>query len=322
MVLHRKIFKKETNFWDQHKIKIASTLVAMLVWFLVVTGDEYEYRTTIPIQISPTNTDYILTSPMPERATIIVYGSGKLLFSFMLFREGRMRLNIDWEPGTQILLPSEQDIFLSGNAADLSLRRLISPDTIELVIEKKITRHVPVLNNIQLKPAPGYTIVGDVVIEPIAVDVRGPQSAVEAIDSVYTQSIVVEDLKFPFRKIFPLIKPANEQIELLTEEVTIAADIQKLMEKTIQDVPVTVRYLPQNFDAIVIPSQISVTVQGGAEIVPKIQKNDIDAYIEYYAELDSVGREFSVNIDPIEGIEFRNIEPDRIKVSLLTQDNY
>ncbi len=231
-----------------------------------------------------------------------------------------MRLNVDWEPGKQIILPSEQDIFLSGNAADLSLRRLISPDTIELVIEKKITREVPVHNNIQLKTAPGYTIVGDVVIEPISVEVRGPQSAVDDIDSVYTQTVVVEDLKFPFRKSIPLVKPENKHMELLTEEVTIAADVQKLMEKTIHDVPVTVRYLPQNYDAIVIPSQIAVTIQGGVEIVPQIQKNDIDAYIEYQSKLDST-REFIVNIDPIDGIEFRDIDPDRIKVSLLTQGN-
>lgn len=295
--------------------------MAIIIWFLVVTGDQYEYRTTIPIQISPTNPDYIITSPVPEHATILVYGSGKLLFSFMLFREGRMRLNIDWEPGTKIILPSEEDIFLSGNAAELDLRRLISPDTIKLTIERKITRDVPVLNNIQLKPAPGYTIVGDVVIEPVSVEIRGPQSAVQAVDSIYTQTIVVDDLKYPYRETFPLIEPANENMELLTKEVTIAADIQKLMEKTLNDVPVTVRYLPQHYDAIVIPSQISVTIQGGVELVTQVQRQDIDAYIEYHAALDSAGKEFSVNIDPIEGIEFRDIEPDRIKVSLLTQTN-
>ncbi len=321
MAPNRKLWEKGRFFWDRHKVKIAATLFAVFIWFLVVMGDNYEYRTTIPIEITQPNPDYIITSPIPEKAAVQLQGSGKYLFSFILFREGRLRINIDKDPGVYIIRPSDNDISLTGNSKKLYSRRLLWPDTIVVKIEKLITRKIPVKNNIALKPQPGYTIVGDVVYEPDSVRVRGPESAVRALDSLYTQSLQISDLRFPFSKKFKIIQPPNEQITILDPEITVEADIQKLLEKTITNVPVIVRYLPHQIDAIVIPAQLSLKVQGGVNVVFRLTAKDINAYIEYRENLDIRGGDFPVEIEPIPGVRFRDIKPDRFKVRLIRRQD-
>jgi hypothetical protein len=316
MAANRIVWKKGKDLWDRHKIKIAATLFAVFIWFLVVTGDNYEYRTTIPIEITQPNPEYIITSPIPPEAAVQLQGPGKHLFSFLLFREGRLRLNIDKEPGVYVVRPTDSDISLSGSAKRLFSRRLLWPDTIVVKIENLITRKVPVRNNIKLKPQPGYTIVGEVVYEPDSVRVLGPENPVRALDSLYTKSIQLADLKYPFSDRFNIIQPPNEQIQILDPDIAVEADIQKLLEKTISNIPVTVRYLPHQIEAKLIPPQLSLKVQGGVNVVFPLTDKNINAYIEYRQDLESHGKDFPIIIEPIPGVRFRDIKPDRFRVRL------
>lgn len=317
MAAYRKLWQKGLNLWDQHKIKITATIFAVFIWFLVVSGDNYEYRTTIPIEITQPNPELLISSPIPHDASVQLQGPGKHLISFLLFRQGRLRLNIDKEPGVYIIRPSDNDISLTGSAKKLFSRRLLWPDSILVRIERVITKKIPVRNNISLKPQPGYTIVGEVIYDPDSVRVRGPEHAVLALDTLYTKSIQISDLKFPFNKKFSIIQPPNEQITLLDQEITVEADIQKLLEKTITNIPVMVRYLPHRIDAIVTPAQLSLKIQGGVNVVFPLSVKNIDAYIEYHSGLDERGKDYPVTIEPIPGVRFRDIQPDRFKVRLI-----
>ncbi|MBN1560760.1 YbbR-like domain-containing protein [candidate division KSB1 bacterium] len=317
MAFNRTLFKRETNFWQQHKIKIASTLVAIFIWFLVVTDEVYEYETTIPIEISQKNPDYIITSKIPAKARIILQGSGRYLVGFMLFREGRLRLDINWTAGEHILLPTRENIFLSSNTRKLVVRQLLGPDSIQYKIERLVAAKIPVRNTITLKPMPGYTIVGDIILEPDSIRVQGPEKAVAQLDSVNTQNLTRDNLKFRIHEHVPLLPPADKQITLLDPHVTLAADVQRLLEKVIPQVPVTVRYLPQNIDALVHPSHISLKVQGGMQIISPLNANDINAYVEYQATPDSILTNIPISIEPIPGVSFRDKSSERVKITFI-----
>ncbi|MBN1464614.1 YbbR-like domain-containing protein [candidate division KSB1 bacterium] len=317
MTYNRTAFQREKNFWHQHKIKIFSTLLAILIWFLVVTGNVYEYETTIPIELSQNNPDYIITSKIPTKAHIILQGSGRYLFSYMLFREARLRLDVNWSPGEHILHPSRENIFLSGNAKNLLIRHFLGPDSIHYRVERLVTLKIPVRNNIVLKPQPGYTIVGDVIMEPDSVRVQGPEKLVAQLDSLDTPSQVRDNLRFRIQEEISLLQPDDGQIKILDPKVTIAADVQRLLEKVIHQIPVTVRYLPQNIDALVHPTHISIKVQGGMQRISLLNANDINAYVEYQSLPDSMLTNAAISIEPISGVTFRELSSERAKITFI-----
>lgn len=318
MTLEHKALDKNKTFWDLNKLKIVSTLVAILIWFLIVAGETYDYVTQVPIEIIPVEKDCIITSRPPSQAKVSLRGPGRFLFSFMLFKEGSLRLNISPEIGTQIIQPSDDDILLTGSAKNLTYR-LIWPDTISVKVEKLVTRDVTVYSHIILRPMAGYTIVGKPILTPNVVKVRGPQSVVSSMDSAYTETTLFDELKFPFEKKISLSPQVKENVVWLTTEINIKADVQKLMEKTISDVPVTVRNLPQSVDAFVIPSELSLVVEGGVNVVYSLTFKNIQAYIEYDKKLDALTEECPVILEPLPGVRFRNIKPEHFKVVLQHQ---
>jgi len=115
MAKNQILFHKEQSFWAKHRIKIASTVVAIFIWFFVVSGNTYEYVTTIPFQVPSLDDNFVITNQLPEHAYIELQGQGKALLSFILFKEGRLRLNIDWTAGKQIVHLSENDVFFTSN---------------------------------------------------------------------------------------------------------------------------------------------------------------------------------------------------------------
>ncbi|MBN1480477.1 YbbR-like domain-containing protein [candidate division KSB1 bacterium] len=317
MALNRNIIQKDKNFWKQHKIKIASSLIAVFIWFLVVTKDSYEYKTTIPIEISQENPNFVITSSVPTKAHIILQGTGRNLFSYMLFREGRLRLDVEWSSGTQIIRPTAEDIYRQGNAKKLTIRQFLGPDSIQIKIEKLLTKNIPVRNNISLKPQAGYKIIGDIIVEPESVRVQGPESAVAELDSIDTQTLLLENLKFPIQDDFSLKSPENKHVTLLDTRVTIAAEIQRLLEKVIDQVPISVKYLPQNLEATIQPPFLSVKVQGGEQSIYPLDANDIYAFVEYRPGLDSMLTDVPVQIEPIPGVKFRDIDSERVKITFI-----
>jgi len=302
-------------FREDSHAKIISILVSIIIWFLVVIGANYEYVTSIPIKIRPQNDDYVITNPVPGEAKVHLEGQGKTLLSFLLFKEGWLQLNIDWSAGRHVISINKEDIFLTRDAKQLSARQLLQPDSIVLEIEQRVVRQIPVKNQVSLEPVMGYTIVGDPMVYPSMVDVAGPETQVEAIDSINTVEQTWDELKYPIEREVELVPPENEHIDIAQSQVIVSADVQKLMEKRITTVTVEVKNVPEGVNAIVIPSKLSLIIQGGVNQVFPITAEDIDAYVDYQEE-DTSRVGYPVELEPIEGIQFRNIEPQYFKVVL------
>ncbi len=305
---------KISAFWRSHKAKIVSAFAALFIWLLVVGGETFTYETEIPIEILHDKETVVLT-PIQQKARVLLEGEGKFLFTFMLFRQGSLRLSLSPESGTHVVIPTEKDVFLTGSAQNLTLRRLLGPDSLTVQIDRMAVRELPIVSRATFKPAPGYTLVGRPQMTPTLVKVRAPQSRLRTLSAVETAEMVFEDLKFPVQKRVPLQMPAGMRAALSTTEVQFSVDVQKLMEKTISNVPVTVRYLPVDIDAFVVPSELSLVVEGGVDVVSPLKAGDIQAFIEYQPQMETTA-EYSVNIEPIEGVRFRDVRPSRVKVIL------
>ncbi|MDZ7314973.1 MAG: hypothetical protein ONA69_01290 [candidate division KSB1 bacterium] len=295
------------------RAKIASTLAAFFIWLMVVAGDTYTYETEIPIEIVPLEKDIILTSPPPQKARVLLEGEGRFLFTFLLFREGALRMNVGSDTGRLVIYPGEKDIFLVGGGQNLIVRRLLRPDSLVLHVDKLITRELPIENRVTLKSAPGYTIVGRPQLTPDVVKVRGPQSLLAPLKAIATEEQIWEDLRFPIEKKVALVRPIN-RASLSPQEIVINADVQKLMERKFTDIPVTVRNLPAELDAFVVPSGLAVTIVGGVNVVSQIQASDIRAYIDYQTDADHSVSEFPVTLEPLPNVRFHEVQPERFKV--------
>ncbi len=308
---------KESNFWSRHKPKIASTLFAIIIWFLIVTGGIFEHVTTIPIAIPENEQNFVITNKIPRKAKVRIRGEGVNLLAFLIFREGKLWLNdITWKNGTATVNLSQEDIVLTGTAKSLNVIDLLSPKQIKLEMKKVVEKTVPVKPEFIIKPKAGYTLVGDISIQPAQVTIRGPETFLDSCTFIRTQKANWENLKFPLRKRIDLIDPNIPKSQLLVNRVEVSADIQKLMEKHLQGIPVKAINLPPHSNAIIFPSTLSLVIEGGVQVVSGITKDDIVATINYARQQRQNAKSFTPEIQPIPKVRFRDIEPGQFKIIL------
>ncbi len=308
--------QEKQPFFQRYKIHIAATGFAVLIWFLVVSNDLYDHEIRIPIDIPAVQSHYIITSELPTEARIRVRGQGMALLALMLFREGRLELNMEWGPGERVLHPRAQDVILSGGAHTLSVLQLLEPQEIPVVIEELASRILPITNRMDIKPMAGYTVVGDISLDPSEVVARGPSSLIKKLTAIPTVERSFDKVKSPFTGEVPLNSPDPRRIMLQPGRATFRVDIQKLMEKRIERIPVSVRNLPPGFRAMVLPATLNLVAEGGVSLIAPLTEKDISAYIDYARQPETEGQNAPAYIVPLPGVRYRDISPKRFKVIL------
>ena len=171
-------------------LKLASLVLALLLYAHVVTEQPRESVVQIPVTLTGLPDSLAVSGHPPERVGVKVRGKWKDLIRLGLTSP---YLPIDLghaAPGAFRTTIAADDI--SGKALPPELSKLVAvtevlePRTVDLVIEPKREKRVRVAPRLNGSPAPGYTLDGPAAADPESVQVRGPRSVVAPLDSVAT----------------------------------------------------------------------------------------------------------------------------------------
>ena len=171
-------------------LKLASLLLALLLYAHVVTDQQRESRLTIPLALTGLSDSLALSGKIPSKVTVDVRGKWKDLIRLGLI--GR-QLTVDLAgvaPGRFQKTLSADDVRERGIPAELAkavdVTDVIDPRTVDVQIEPKRRRSVPLLARLVGSPAPGYEVVGDPEVDPESALVAGPASLVQNLDTLRT----------------------------------------------------------------------------------------------------------------------------------------
>lgn len=111
----------------------------------------------------------------------------------------------------------------------------VRPSTVELRFERRVTREIEVEPFIEASAAPGYVIVGDPILDPPTVTVRGIESMVDTVVQIRTERLSLRNITRSETHRLVLQLPADRprfSVEPRSIQVTIEAD--SLLERTLQ----------------------------------------------------------------------------------------
>jgi YbbR domain-containing protein len=171
-------------------LKLASLLLALLLYAHVVTDQQRESRLTIPLALTGLPDSLAVSGHVPSRVTVDVRGKWKDLIRLGLI--GR-QLTVDLagvSPGRFQKSISADDVRERAIPAELAkavdVTDVIEPRTVDVLVEAKRRRSVPLLARLVGVPADGYEVVGAPEVEPDSAVVAGPQSVIQNIDTLRT----------------------------------------------------------------------------------------------------------------------------------------
>ena len=308
-----------------HKIGLTSGAfgLSMLLWVFVVSENEYTMVIDLPIEARNLSVQKAHKEEVPSYASVKIRGEGRDLFkTYVLKPFTNFKLVLDLEgisKDYEFILneyfekfPQKVVFPLNSN---ISFVEVIHPNRIKISLDEFKSKKVPVLSNITIITMPGYTLVGNLKLEPEFIKIAGPEEELALINHLET----VKDTLKGLNSIIELdtrIKSLGNLINYSNETVKIKLNIQQISERIIVDIPVEILDVPTKIRVFPSPQTVSLTVIGGAQRIAKLKPKEIKIRINFQDWIiDKQFYEPSVTI-PSDLIEWRDLSPRNLEVAV------
>ena len=173
--------------FDNLGLKLAAFLLAMLVYLNVYLDRQQTMMVSFPLQIDGLADTLSLSGPVPSTVQAEMHGTGKQLLRLRV-TEPPFRLSLEGiGPGRFERAVTSGDLPITASDA-LQVDRMVGPRTIELTVERKVKRFVPVAPRVE-GTSGGARWAGIVLASPESLEITGPRSVVAGLDSVVLQSV-------------------------------------------------------------------------------------------------------------------------------------
>ena len=290
-------------------------LLAILLWFLVVTEKVFEDTFAIPINVIGIPSGRTLTMEIPKVALVRFHGRAKELLRLQYVNHPHVNVDLSGvTSGKSIKLKPESVIIPGG--MNVTVVEILQPDSIITAMDGYAELMRPIVLNLDLGYAPGYTLSGEPVVHPESVLIFGPQKAVANIKEIHTEPIVLDNLSRTTEISTRLIIPTEKNVKMNLEQVKVVLRVERLGERELVAIPVKVITPPDDGTVYIEPPDIRATIRGSVSLLSDIETHQLKAWVDY-SELDSKQPGWlPVHIEVPHGTELESITPSRIRVTI------
>jgi len=287
---------------------IGSMFMAIVLWFMVTTSKEYTEHVEVPLEIARLARGKTLLEKVPDKVNLELKGSGQSLIALSFYKT-KFRLELPNIKESQQILLSEYINFLDiPSKLGLSVTKIIDPTRLNLVIDDmKITRK-PVIFGGEIIPEPGY-IALDTLFNQDSVTISGPKSIIDSLVYIPTENVKFEKHKYSFERSISLIQTHADILSINPREITIGFEIQRLVERVVYKIPITLKNIPSNFLVEAIPPMVSLRVKGGEKLVEVLKPEEIVAEFDFSTHYKPTKQDYAVSIKTPDDISWLECSP-------------
>jgi len=300
----------------RYRIAGVVIILAVLLWLYVKTESSYDWVFDVPLRVANITPGLTLGNELPETARVRLRGQGRAFIALSISRDFAVMIHANRGRGTHRIPINVDNVTVAHYGGKVEVVEVLSPKEVVLVLEPPLQRFVQVEALLTVQPLNGYTVVGGVHVEPESVMVTGPASLVRQIRTWPTVKREVTRATRDIRVRLPLQPPQDQKLTVSRREVVATADVQKLMERVVHDIPVQARNVPPGYKAFVVPPKLSLTLEGGVDLLTKITPEHIVAYVEWRQPSSAEYFDLPAVIETPEGVTWRDVTPQRFKVVL------
>ena len=177
--------------FDNLGLKLTALLLAVIVYLNVYTDRSGTMLLSFPLDFADLPDSLSLSGPAPAVVQAELRGTYKQLISLRV-KEPRLRIPMGGAtPGhfTRALVPSDLPLPAGGTVA---VENLVGPRVIEVDVDRRARRDVPVAIRVEGTPASGYTWRGVAILLPAIVHLTGPHDALAHIDTLRLAPVRVD----------------------------------------------------------------------------------------------------------------------------------
>lgn len=168
--------------FDNLGLKFTALLLAVVVYLNVYTDREQTMLVSFPVEFTDLADTLSLSGPTPAVVQAELHATGKQLIGLRV-KEPRLKLSllgIGVGRFSRALVPTDLPLPSTG----VTVENLIGPRVIEVDLDHKVHRDIPVAVQTAGAPANGYVWQGASVLRPAVLRVTGPEAVLAKLDSI------------------------------------------------------------------------------------------------------------------------------------------
>ena len=311
-----------STFFENHRVKLIALILASVFWFVVATENDYSYDAEAPIFFTNLPAHKIIVGKVPATARIRFSGKGKALLALLFYRDAFIELDLSHvRQEAEIELTSAM-VQVGRRGIPVNVVQVLAPHTISIKLGGLQEKIVPVKPEIKIETPAGYTLAGKIQLEPDSIEIAGPEEFVKTLHEIRTVPREFRNVRNNLTEEIALqALPDSMKIEMPFEAVTLSADVQKIIELNLQEIPVRVKNVPTHLKVTAVPSTVALTVEGGERLLMHLRREDISAYIDYerIQASDVAGHPLAIEAPP--GVHCRNVRPSLFKLMMERNHN-
>lgn len=268
-------------------IIIVSVIFSIILWISISLSNNYFATIDVKLKVINLPEGYTTGSNLPDKISIKLKGKGWKLSAANIGSKTDFYVSARKDSGLVRLNLYNSVIENPWLSSDVELIS-IYPDTVSFYVEKIIRKKLKIIPNITVNYKAGYGLASPVYISPESVFVYGPVSILSKNPQVLTENNIYSNLDDKVVEKIGLLE--QQGIKFGNNDVSLYLNVQRIVEKNFDDIPVVVKDIPKDRDVILLPNKVSVGVRGGIDNLGKISSEEFNFYVNYRdVVLDTLG---------------------------------
>lgn len=266
---------------------IISVIFSIIVWGTISLSGDYYSNVVVPLKIVDMPDGYTVGTKLPSQVSLKLKGEGWRLLSVNIGKDVMYDVSVNRQPGKKELKLLDHITDNRWILSDLEVMD-ITPVKIDCMIEKKISRKLPVSADLNVDFKAGYGLASPITIEPDSVIVTGPGSVLNKIESVNTKEVKLSSLDKRTIKNISFASLTGSSFD--TKFVAITFDVQRIVDKEFNNINIDVLDVPPDRDVVLLPNKVGCSIRGGIDILGKLSSDDFKSFV-YYRDIvfDTLG---------------------------------
>ncbi len=262
----------KVDFRKNAGLKILSVLMALFFWTLVAGEKEKVKDFALPLEFINLPSYLEISGPVVDTIVVRVRASEAILRTLS---EDRMDARVDLKAApsgrlSYTLTPAQFRIPSGSKIIS------IQPKIVELNLEPKLQKEIPVRENVQGSPAPGFE-VEEIIITPPTLRIEGPATEVEETNEATTGLILLNgENKSLEVSVNPVpLAPQNSRVRAINAAKTLV--LIRIRERPVRRsfLGVPVQFKGKRFRTQVDPNLLQITLEGPSSLIQGLEPSDL-----------------------------------------------
>jgi YbbR domain-containing protein len=262
-------------------LKVGSVVVAIFLWLFAKGEQTGDRQFSVPLVLRNVPAGLTTVERIPESVDVVISGDNKELVKLRFWGEPYAILDMSEAAADRVFRVSLSAAnVVVPRESGVQVVEVRDPKSLDLEVDRRLERKVPVEPIIQGSLADGYYLLDSPATMPDSVTVYGPASVVQSLSSVVTEPLNISGRRVRVESSRRIEFEGPWNLHAVPKEVRVLVDVEGTEVVALEGVPVEFRHEPGFAAVTVEPMVIELRVAGPAHLAAGLSAGDVTVLID------------------------------------------